>query len=115
MTLIPANGISSRRFAAWMDQKNMNTINDLMEMGFIHPKNNREILLHPMIREVAVEELKPSVCSCSVLLDSLQEISLMHGLDFKQRKTNKNASFGTFPSENRPFFPAQEPRKIYEN
>ena len=25
-----------------------------------------------------------------------------------------NASFGTFPSENRPFFPAQEPRKIYE-
>ena len=38
----------------------MNTINDLMEMGFIHPKNNREILLHPMIREVAVEELKRS-------------------------------------------------------
>ena len=86
MTLIPANGISSRRFAAWMDQKNMNTINDLMEMGFIHPKNNREILLHPMIREVAVEELKPSVCSCSVLLDSLQEISLMHGLDFMNNK-----------------------------
>jgi len=25
-----------------------------------------------------------------------------------------NASFGTFPSENKPFFPAQEPRKIYE-
>ena len=86
ITLIPANGISSRRFAAWMDQKNMNTINDLMEMGFIHPKNNREILLHPMIREVAVEELKPSVCSCSVLLDSLQEISLMHGLDFMNNK-----------------------------
>ena len=62
MTLIPANGISSRRFAAWMDQQNMNTINDLMEMGFIHPKNNREILLHPMIREVAVEELNSDQC-----------------------------------------------------
>ena len=86
MTLIPANGISSRRFAAWMDQQNMNTINDLMEMGFIHPKNNLEILLHPMIREVAVEELKPSVRSCSVLLDSLQEISLMHGLEFMNNK-----------------------------
>ena len=24
------------------------------------------------------------------------------------------SSFGSFPSENRPFFPAQEPRKIYE-
>lgn len=86
MTLIPANGISSRRFAAWLDQQNMNTINDLMEMGFIHPKNNREILLHPMIREVAVEELKPSVRNCLVLLDSLQEISLMHGLDFMNNK-----------------------------
>ena len=86
MTLIPANGISSRRFAAWLNQQNMNTINDLMEMGFIYPKNNREILLHPMICEVAVEELKPSVCSCSVLLDSLQEISLMHGLDFMNNK-----------------------------
>ena len=86
MTLIPANGISSRRFVAWMKQQSMNTINDLMEMGFIHPKNGREILLHPMIREVAVEELKPSVRSCSVLLDSLQEISLMHGLEFMNNK-----------------------------
>ena len=87
MTLIPTKGISSRRFAQWMVQSNMNTINDLMEMGFIHPKNDREILLHPMIREVAVEELKPSVRSCAVLLDSLQEISLMHGLEFMNNKT----------------------------
>ena len=86
MTLIPANGISSRRFGAWIKQQNMNTINDLMEMGFIHPKNNREILLHPMIREVAVAELKPSVLNCWVLLDSLQEISLMHGLEFMNNR-----------------------------
>ena len=86
MTLIPANGISSRLFAAWMKQQSMNIINDLMEMGFIHPKNDREILLHPMIREVAVEELKPSVQNCAVLLDSLQEISLMHGLEFMNNK-----------------------------
>ena len=26
----------------------------------------------------------------------------------------KKASFGRFLSENRPFFPSQEPRKIYE-
>lgn len=69
-----------------MKQQNMNTLNDLMEMGFIHPKNNREILLHPMIREVAVAELKPSVRNCWVLLDSLQEISLMHGLEFMNNK-----------------------------
>lgn len=86
MTLIPSNGISSRRFAQWMVQQNMNTINDLIEMGFVYPKNNREVLLHPMIREIAVEELKPSVRNCSVLLDSLQKISLMHGLEFMNYK-----------------------------
>ncbi len=87
MTLVPAKGISTRRFTQWMAQSNMNTINDLLEMGFIHPKNDREILLHPMIREVAVEELKPSVRNASVLLDSLQEISLMHGLEFMNNKS----------------------------
>jgi hypothetical protein len=39
-------------------------------------------MLHPMICEVAVEELKPAVSNCEVLLDSLQEISLRHGLEF---------------------------------
>ena len=33
-----------------------------------------------------MEELKPSVRNCSVLLDSLQEISLMHGLEFMNNK-----------------------------
>lgn len=87
MTLVPANGISSRQFAEWMAQPNMNTINDLMEMGFIHPKNDWEILLHPMIREIAVEELKPSVRNAAVLLDELQRISLMHGLEFMNNKS----------------------------
>ena len=86
MTLIPANGISTRRIAAWLKQRNLNHINDLLEMGLVHPKNDREILLHPMVREVAVEELKPSVGNCAILLDSLQEISLMHGLDFMDNK-----------------------------
>ena len=69
-----------------MKQRNMNSINDLLELGLIHPKNDREILLHPMVREVAVEELKPSVGNCAILLDSLQEISLMHGLEFMDNR-----------------------------
>jgi hypothetical protein len=86
LTLIPANGIDSRQFADWMKQQNMNAINDLVEMGFIHPKNDREIMLHPMICEVAVEELKPAVSTCEVLLDSLQGISLSHGRDFQDNR-----------------------------
>ena len=82
MTLMPERGISIGRFAGWMGQENRNLINDLVEIGLIHPKNRGEILLHPMIREVAVEELKPSVENCGVLLDSLEAISLMHGREF---------------------------------
>jgi len=86
LTLIPARGVLSRQFATWMKHSNMNAINDLLEMGFVHPKNDREILLHPMIREIAVEELKPSVRRCSVLLDSLQEISLNHGREYMENR-----------------------------
>ena len=86
LTLIPAGGIISRVFAGWMEQRNMNTINDLLDMGFIHPKNDWEVFMHPMIREVAIEELKPSVISCSVLLNSLQEISLRHGQEFMENR-----------------------------
>ena len=63
----------------------MNTINDLLEMGFIHPKNDREVLLPTMIREVAVEELKPSVNNCSVLLKlarTVKELNSDQCLDY---------------------------------
>ena len=82
LTLMPIDGIFPRQLAQWLKQQNLNPINDLTEMGLIQPKNDREILLHPLIREVALEELKPSVHNCAVLLDSLETISRCHGMDF---------------------------------
>ena len=58
----------------------------LVEMGFIQPRNDRYISLHPMIQEIAVEELKPSVDNCGKLLDGLQEISLLHGIEMSGYK-----------------------------
>jgi tetratricopeptide (TPR) repeat protein len=69
-----------------MQQKDMNTINDLVEIGLINPKNSQEILLHPTIREIVVEELDSSVSRCSVLLDSLREISNRQGYDYVNNK-----------------------------
>ena len=34
-----------------------------------------------MIKEIALSETKPSVSSCHILLDSLQKICLMHGIE----------------------------------
>ena len=79
MAFIPTTGISSRVFAGWLMLRNMNTINDLVEKGFIQTKSCHAIALHPMIQEVAITETKPSVQNCHTLLNSLQEICLRHG------------------------------------
>ena len=57
----------------------MNTVNDLIEKGFVQAMEGHVIALHPMVQEVAVEEIKPSITSCRTLLESLQQICLRHG------------------------------------
>ena len=81
LTLAPHNGISAKLFALWMKLESMNTVNDLIERGFVQPLPGRMILLHPMIKEVAVDETKTSVVNCSTLLNSIHNICLHHGYD----------------------------------
>ena len=75
----PPNGISARLLAKWLRQNNLNTINSLFEMGFIQSQPGRIVALHPLVQEIALEELKPSVQNCRPLLDSLHKICLRHG------------------------------------
>ena len=81
LALVPVTGISNRLFAKWLKLRDMNTINDLVEKGFVESLPGRMIVLHPMLREVAIEETKPSIKNCNILLDSLREICLLHGMD----------------------------------
>ena len=83
LTMIPEKGISCRAFSHWIGHRNMNELNDLITLGLLQPKNHMEILIHPMIREVCAVELKPSVKKCSMLLQSLETISLAHGIEFR--------------------------------
>ena len=66
-------------FANWLKLRDMNTVNDLIEKGFIKAMEGRMIALHPMMQEVTMEETKPSVQTCHTLLESLQQICLRHG------------------------------------
>ena len=75
----PPGGISARLLAKWMRLDSLNTINSLIEMGFIQSQPGRIVALHPLMQEIALEELNPSVQSCRTLLDSLREICLRHG------------------------------------
>ena len=81
LALAPRNGISSNIFALLLNLNNLNFINDLIERGFVQPLSRRKIVLHPMIREIAIDETKPSVRSCSTLLNTIQFICRLHGKD----------------------------------
>ena len=81
MCFLPSSGLSARIFANWMHLSNLNEINDLIETGFIQTNTRHTISLHPMIQEIALSETKPSVSSCHTLLNSLQQICLMHGIE----------------------------------
>ena len=78
---LPYTGISARIFAKWLELPTLNEINDLIETGFVQTTTRHTISLHPMIKEIALSETKPSVSSCHILLDSLQKICLMHGIE----------------------------------
>lgn len=75
----PPNGISARLLAKWLRQDDLNIINSLIEMGFIQAQPGRIVALHPLVQEIVLEELKPSIQNCRTLLDSLHEICLFHG------------------------------------
>ena len=81
MCFLPSTGISARIFAKWLELPTLNEINDLIETGFVQTTKRRTISLHPMIQEITLSETKPSVTHCHILLDSLQHICLMHGME----------------------------------
>ena len=81
MCFLPSTDISARMFAKWLELPTLNEINDLIETGFVQTTTRRTISLHPMIQEITLSETKPSVSSCHILLDSLQKICLMHGME----------------------------------
>ena len=86
LCFLPSGGISARLWAEWLQLRNLNDINDLIETGFVQSSLRHTISLHPLIQEIAVSETAPSVTDCHTLLDSLQKICLMHGIEVSYYK-----------------------------
>ena len=86
MCFLPSSGISARIFSKWLELSTLNDVNDLIETGFVQENIRHSISLHPLIQEIAVSETRPSVTSCHTLLDSLQKICLMHGVEISYYK-----------------------------
>ena len=86
MTYIPNCGIRAKMLAKWLELSDMNAINDLIETGFIQNILADKISLAPMINDITIEDLKPSVSNCKTMLSSIQQICLRHGEDISYSK-----------------------------
>ena len=73
LSLVPVEGIGKRLFAFWAEEKNMNLIQTLTEIGFIHEIDESTIALYPMIQDVVDADLEPSVTNCGGFLSSIME------------------------------------------
>ncbi len=73
LTLVPVRGVSARVFAHWMGAENMNDIDEMIETGFVKEENEYDILLHPMIRDIAVADTEPSVSNCGSFLKNIEK------------------------------------------
>lgn len=87
MIFVPDEGINSWLFAQWLNLKNCNTLNLLIEYGFIQVNDFHKISLHPLIKEITLDDMKPGISNCKTLIDSIHELCLMHGLDLPYHNT----------------------------
>lgn len=87
MTFAPMYGIRGRLLAKWANLPNMNCINDLVELGFIQESEFENISLHPIVQEITVADLKPSIANCRDLVSSISSLCTLHGAELHFSKT----------------------------
>ncbi|MCD8158508.1 MAG: tetratricopeptide repeat protein [Clostridiales bacterium] len=96
MVFVPYEGINCNTFSNWLipakinDRKQYNAlisneIDILIELGFIQTDGYEKIMLHPLMQEVTLDNTKPSIESCKVLIENLKIICLFRGIDFSDR------------------------------
>lgn len=76
LSLMPEKGIDVRFFALWMGMDNLNLINKLVEKGIVYRERKKVIKMHPMIREIVLDESKPSVNSCNTMLSNIKDMCI---------------------------------------
>ena len=87
MSLVPYEGINPRLFAKWIDLSNLNTVNELIEYGFIQMNEYHKITLHSIIQEIAVDDTKPSIKNCNTMIEAIRNLCLHHGWDLPYHNT----------------------------
>ena len=87
LTFISNKGINKRLFARWLNLKNLNNMNLLLEYGLIQENEFYKIFLHPLIKEITIDDKKPSIENCKTFIENMHGEYLLHGLDLPYYKT----------------------------
>lgn len=90
MTFVPDEGINPRLFARWLNLKNLNSLNRLIEYGTIKRNELHKIVLHSLIREITLDDKKPSISNCEIFIAGIHNLCLMHGADLPYHNTMFN-------------------------
>ena len=69
-TLLPAGGMDDKLFTAPLDEDMDDTLDDLTAKGWLS-WNNDTLTIHPVIRKVCQEELKPTDENCGKFLEGI--------------------------------------------
>lgn len=71
-----------------MDElKNLNSLNRLIDYRTIKRNELHKITLHPLIREITLDDKKPSISNCQIFIACIHNLCLMHGADLPYHNT----------------------------
>lgn len=73
MSLLPYTGIAKKRMKDWCKWDGYDALNELIASGWVKEGSSGIIALHPLVAEVAMEQLKEVPKSCQVFLKSARD------------------------------------------
>ncbi|MCD7778321.1 MAG: tetratricopeptide repeat protein, partial [Clostridiales bacterium] len=96
MSIIPHEGIEHTLFCRWLlpvgvvDDKEYkallnNEIDNLTDLGFIQTDGYDKISLHPLVQQVALDDIKPGIVSCHEMVENLKTLFLIRNVDYSDR------------------------------
>lgn len=86
MVLIPPTGIPMRLLGRWMGFKDLNDVNDLIELGLLQQMPGNKVALQSTLRPICRVEMEVSVLRCQMLLEPLRFTCQLHGVDVPDYK-----------------------------
>lgn len=86
-SMVFAENVRIRYLAKLLDLNDANGINELCDLGFIENDQADIISLNPMIRDIAVLDLKPSFTNCGSFFKSIKQKILVIGNELPDSKT----------------------------